>query len=95
MSATVLSDEILNALLARPDHQMVPCVQFLKPVQAKPCNCSRDYDSLKKRQVEGEHARICIFQLSQDRLRALKELLKAESLVLYMNTPGFPRRAVI
>jgi hypothetical protein len=93
MSATVLSDDVLNGLLKQPQFQGLPCLQFLKmSPRRKPCNCSRDAGA---RLIEGEHARICVFQLQPARLLELKKALGADQLVLYMNTPGFPKRAVL
>jgi len=92
MSAIVLSDDILNGLLKNPG---IPCLQFLKTSPShKPCNCARD-TKLLTRQVEGEHARICVFQLPPESLAIIKQALGAEQLVLYMTTPGFPKRAVL
>ena len=93
MSAIVLSDDVLNGLLAR--NQGLPCLQFLQAAKAhKPCNCARD-PKLLTRQIEGEHARICVFQLPPESLAILKKALGAEQLVLYMTTPGFPKRSVL
>ena len=93
MSALVLSDDALNGLLKT--NPGLPCLQFLKASKAhQPCNCARDTAPLV-RQIEGEHARICVFQLPAESLATLKKALGSEQLVLYMTTPGFPKRAVL
>jgi hypothetical protein len=95
MSGVVLSDTVLDGLLARPDHAQIPCLQFLKlsPVH-KPCNCGGRKLPVEAR-VDGEQARICISQLPKERLAQLKKVLGTDRIVLYMNTPGFPKRTVI
>jgi hypothetical protein len=95
MSGIVLSDEVLDGLLARPDHAQIPCLQFLKMSPAhKPCNCRNKRRPAEAR-VDGEQARICVSQLSAERLAQLKNILGTDRVILYMNTPGFPKRAVI
>jgi hypothetical protein len=95
MASVVLSDEVLDGLLARPDHAQVPCIQFLKMSPAhKPCNCAGKSRPMEAR-VDGEQARICIFQLPAERLAQLKKVLGADRVILYMNTPGFPKRTVL
>lgn len=95
MSGVVLSNEVLDGLLARPDHAQIPCLQFLKTSPShKPCNCGGRKQPMEVR-VDGEQARICVSQLSPERLIQLKKLMGADRLVLYMNTPGFPKRTVI
>ncbi len=68
MSGVVLSDTVLDGLLARPDHAQIPCLQFLKlsPVH-KPCNCGGRKLPVEAR-VDGEQARICVLQLPKERL---------------------------
>lgn len=94
MPAIVLTDDVLNGLLGGPNASSIPCLQFLKSSPAnKPCNCGNKVDL--QRQVDGEHVRICVFQLPPERQAELKGQLGADQLILYMLTPGFPRRVVI
>lgn len=95
MSGVVVSDLVLDGLLARPDAPQIPCLQFLKASPAhKPCNCGGRKAPAEVR-VDGEQARICILQLPAARLAQLKKVLGTDRLVLYMSTPGFPKRTVI
>lgn len=95
MSGVVLSDAVLDGLLARPDHAQIPCLQFLKMHPAnKPCNCGGRKQPVDVR-VDGEQARICISQLSPERLAQLKKVVGSDRIVLYMSTPGFPKRTVL
>ena len=95
MSGVVLSDVVLDGLLARPDHAQIPCLQFLKMSPAhKPCNCGGHKRPAEVR-VDGEQAQICITQLSKERLAQLKKILGTDRIVLYLSTPGFPKRTVI
>jgi hypothetical protein len=94
MPAVVLTDDVLNGLLSSPKYQGLPCLQFRQPSgSAKPCNCANK--TPRKPGIHGENARVCIFQLQPQQLAEVKAALAAEQLVVYMNTPGFPRRAVI
>ena len=94
MPAVVLTDDVLNALLKDPEAKAIPCLQFLKNSPAhKPCNCGNKVEL--RPMIEGEHARICVFQLPAERHAELKRKLGADQLILYMKTPGFPRRAII
>lgn len=94
MSGVVVSDTVLDGLLARPDASQIPCLQFLKMSPAhKPCNCGGKKPM--EARVDGEQARICISQLPPSRLAQLKKVLGTERIVLYMSTPGFPKRTVL
>lgn len=92
----VVTDEVLDRLLARPNHFQIPCLQFLKASPAhKRCSRCPNSAPVSARRIDGEHARICISQLPPERLLEMKRALGADRLILYLTTPGVPRRTII
>jgi hypothetical protein len=94
MSALVLDDETILGFLSNPQRAQFPCLQFFKVEDAPPCNCPGKAAQAKK-SMDGNAVRTCILGLGADRQAALKKLLGVDQLLIFVSTPGFPRRTVL
>lgn len=97
---TVLIDENVILNLAQRTDIDVPCmkmahISYATQPQAGGCKCAQRAAHVRPVVLNAEHVKVCITQLPQEKIATLKNILGADSLIVYINIPGLARRAVL